>query len=87
MSMEGVVAVVTGSSRGIGKGIANIFGEQGARVAVVARSEEEGGRLPGNIHLTVKEIQDAGGQATAFRCDVTDEEQVEALAAAVVEAY
>ena len=87
MSMEGLVAVVTGSSRGIGKGIANIFGEQGARVAVVARSEEEGGRLPGNIHLTVKEIQDAGGQATAFRCDVTDEEQVEALAAAVVEAY
>ena len=87
MSMEGLVAVVTGSSRGIGKGIANIFGEQGARVAVVARSEEEGGRLPGNIHLTVKEIQDAGGQAMAFRCDVTDEEQVEALAAAVVEAY
>ena len=87
MSMEGLVAVVTGSSRGIGKGIANIFGEQGARVAVVARSEEEGGRLPGNIHLTVKDIQDAGGQAMAFRCDVTDEEQVEALAAAVVEAY
>ena len=87
MSMEGLVAVVTGSSRGIGKGIANIFGEQGARVAVVARSEEEGGRLPGNIHLTVKEIQDAGGQAMAFRCDVTDEEQVEALAAAVGEAY
>ena len=87
MSMEGLVAVVTGSSRGIGKGIANIFGEQGARVAVVARSEEEEGRLPGNIHLTVKEIQDAGGQAMAFRCDVTDEEQVEALAAAVVEAY
>ena len=87
MSMEGLVAVVTGSSRGIGKGIAKIFGEQGARVAVVARSEEEGGRLPGNIHLTVKEIQDTGGQAMAFRCDVTDEEQVEALAAAVVEAY
>ena len=85
--MEGLVAVVTGSSRGIGKGIARIFAAQGARVAVVARSEEEGGRLPGNIHLTVKEIQDAGGQATAFRCDVTDEEQVEALAAAVVEAY
>ena len=45
MSMDGLVAVVTGSSRGIGKGIAKIFGEQGARVAVVARSEEEGGRL------------------------------------------
>lgn len=87
MSMEGLVAVVTGSSRGIGKGIAKVFAEQGARVAVVARSEEEGGRLPGNIHLTVQEIQEAGGQAIAIRCDVTDEEQVQALATAVMDAY
>ena len=87
MSMAGLVAVVTGSSRGIGKGIAKVFGEEGARVAVVARSEEEGGRLPGNIHLTVQEIQETWGEAMAFRCDVTDEEQVQALAAAVVGAY
>lgn len=87
MSMEGLVAVVTGSSRGIGKGIAKVFAEEGARVAVVARSEEEGGRLPGNIHLTVQEIQQAGGQAIAIRCDVTDEEQVQAMATAVMDAY
>ena len=76
MSMEGLVAVVTGSSRGIGKGIAKVFAQEGAKVAVVARSAEEGGRLPGNINLTVQEIQEAGGQAIAIRCDVTDEEQV-----------
>ena len=87
MSMEGLVAVVTGSSRGIGKGIAKVFAEEGARVAVVARSEEEGGRLPGNIHLTVQEIQQAGGQAIAIRCDVTDEEQIQAMATAVMDAY
>ena len=87
MSMEGLVAVVTGSSRGIGKGIAKVFAQEGARVAVVARSAEEGGRLPGNIHLTVQEIQEAGGQAIAIRCDVTDEEQVQAMTAAVMEAY
>ena len=87
MSMEGLVAVVTGSSRGIGKGIAKVFAEEGARVAVVARSEQEGGRLPGNIHLTVQEIQQAGGQAIAIRCDVTDEEQVQAMATAVMDAY
>jgi citronellol/citronellal dehydrogenase len=87
MSMEGLVAVVTGSSRGIGKGIAKVFAEEGARVAVVARSEEEGGRLPGNIHLTVQEIQQAGGQAIAIRCDITDEEQVQAMATAVMDAY
>ena len=87
MSMEGLVAVVTGSSRGIGKGIAKVFAQEGAKVAVVARSAEEGGRLPGNINLTVQEIQEAGGQAIAIRCDVTDEEQVEAMTAAVMEAY
>ena len=87
MSMQNLVAIVTGSSRGIGKGIAKVFGEEGARVVVVARSEEEGGRLPGNIHLTTQEIQEAGGQAMALRCDVTDEEQVQAMAQAVMEAY
>ena len=87
MSMQGLVAIVTGSSRGIGKGIAKVFGEEGAKVVVVARSEEEGGRLPGNIHLTTQEIQEAGGQAMALRCDVTDEEQVQAMALAVMEAY
>ena len=87
MSMQDLVAIVTGSSRGIGKGIAKVFGEEGAKVVVVARSEEEGGRLPGNIHLTTQEIQESGGQAMAFRCDVTDEEQVQAMAQAVMEAY
>ncbi len=87
MSMQDMVAIVTGSSRGIGKGIAKVFGEECAKVVVVARSEEEGGRLPGNIHLTTQEIQEAGGQAMALRCDVTDEEQVQAMAQAVMEAY
>ena len=87
MSMQNLVAIVTGSSRGIGKGIAKVFGEEGARVVVVARSEEEGGRLPGNIHLTTQEIQEVGGQAMALRCDVTDEEQGQAMAQAVMEAY
>ena len=87
MSMQGLVAVVTGSSRGIGKGIAKVFGVEGAKVVVVARSEDEGGRLPGNINLTTQEIQESGGEAIAVRCDVTDEEQVQALAKAVTDAY
>ena len=87
MSMEGVVSIVTGSSRGIGKGIAKVFGEEGSKVVVVARSDQEGGRLPGNINLTVQEIEEAGGQAMAVRCDITDEEQVQELVKTVMDAY
>ena len=85
--LDGKVVVVTGSSRGIGKAIAQECGAQGAKVVVVARTEEAGGRLPGTIHQTVQEIQDAGGQAMAVRCDVTDEEAVQALVASVMGAH
>jgi citronellol/citronellal dehydrogenase len=85
--LDGKVVVVTGASRGIGKGIAKTCGAAGATVVVVARTEQEGGRLPGTIHQTVQDIKEAGGEAMAVRCDVTDEEQVQALAKAVVDAY
>lgn len=85
--LDGKVVIVTGSSRGIGKGIAKTCAIEGAVVVVVARTEEEGGRLPGTIHQTVQEIQDDGGVAAAVRCDVTDEEQVEALAKEVLDTH
>ena len=87
MTIQGLVAVVTGSSRGISKGIAKVYGAEGAKVVVVARTGQEGGRLPGTVHQTVKEIQDAGGQAMAVRCDVTEEEQVQVLAKEVLDAF
>ena len=86
-SIDGKVIIVTGSSRGIGKAIAKVCGSEGANVVIVGRTEQEGGRLPGTIHETVKEIQGAGGQAIAVRCDVTDEEQVQALAQTVLDAH
>ena len=85
--LQGKVCVVTGASRGIGKAIALGYAGEGARVIVAARTELENGRFPGTIHETVKEIEAAGGEAVAVRCDVTDDEQVQALVRAAMDAY
>ena len=86
-AIDGKVIIVTGSSRGIGKAIAKVCGSEGANIVIVGRTEQEGGRLPGTIHETVEEIKAAGGQAIAVRCDVTDEEQVQALAQSVLDTH
>jgi len=75
--LDGKVAIIVGSSRGIGKQIALTFAREGASVAVVARTEQEGGKLPGTIHRTVDEIRALGGRAVAIRTDITIDEDVE----------
>jgi NAD(P)-dependent dehydrogenase (short-subunit alcohol dehydrogenase family) len=74
------IALVTGASRGIGKGAALELAAAGATVYVTARSVTEGDHpLPGTVGSTVAEIEAAGGKAIAVRCDHTEDEQVEAL--------
>ena len=76
-TLEGKVAVVTGSTRSIGKAIAVAMGKDGARVVVCGRSSgPDTGEGAGSIEATVAEIESAGGEAIGVRCDVSREEDV-----------
>lgn len=77
MKLEGKVAIVTGSSRGLGKAIALGFAQEGAEVVVAARSEAENEKLPGTIYKTAEEIQKTGRRVLSVKCDVTNQQTVD----------
>lgn len=91
--LAGRVAVVTGASRGAGRGIALELGAAGATVYVTGRSTREQPatqygriqaladmpRIPGSIDDTAEEVTRLGGRGIALRCDHTDEAQVQGL--------
>jgi NAD(P)-dependent dehydrogenase (short-subunit alcohol dehydrogenase family) len=79
-NLKGVVAVVTGSSRGAGKGIALALGAEGATVYVTGRSQKEGdAALPGTIGGTAAEVSKAGGKGIAMAVDHGKDGDVKAL--------
>ena len=88
------VALVTGASRGIGKGVAIGLAKQGARLFVSARSLDrsnatrhpDGTPLPGSLAETVAELKALGAEATAIACDLSDAAQIDALVAQVIKA-
>jgi citronellol/citronellal dehydrogenase len=86
-SVNGKVAIITGSSRGIGRAIALKLAKQGASIVVVARTENENEKVSGTIHSVVSEITSAGGKAIAVACDVRKEDQVQAVVDAAVKAF
>ena len=82
MASQPQVALVTGASRGAGKGIALALGAAGMTVYVTGRSTHASlGRLkdtplPGTIHETAQEISSLGGRGIALACDHADDAQV-----------
>lgn len=79
-SLSGRVAVVTGASRGIGKGIALALADAGATVYVTGRTVEPGsGPLPGTVGETAAEVDRRGGRGIAVRVDHASDEEVAAL--------
>lgn len=74
------IAVVTGASRGAGKGIAIALGSHGYRVYVTGRTVVEGeAPLPGTVGATAQAVTEAGGEGVAVQVDHSDDAQVQAL--------
>src|SRR5918994_1805741 len=81
------VVVMSGGSRGIGLAIAVALARQGARIALLAKTDQPHPRLPGTIHTAAEEIEAAGGEALPVVGDVRDEAQVDAFVAAAAERW
>jgi NAD(P)-dependent dehydrogenase (short-subunit alcohol dehydrogenase family) len=80
MRLEGKVALVSGSTRGIGRTIAEMFAKEGAKVAVTGRTVDRGEKVVANI-------RDAGGDAEFFRLDINEEDSVRGVVEATVERF
>jgi NADP-dependent 3-hydroxy acid dehydrogenase YdfG len=80
--MSKPVVLITGASQGIGEAIAKVFAKEvrGVRLALVARSEK-------NLATVARACAKLGATAATFVCDVSDEESVEAMSAAVTKRF
>lgn len=79
--LDGQIALVTGANSGIGEAVAKALGAAGARVAVNYVAGDE------TAQKVVQAIRDTGSEAEAFKADVADEGQVQAMFRAVVERF
>jgi NAD(P)-dependent dehydrogenase (short-subunit alcohol dehydrogenase family) len=86
--LAGQVAIVTGSSRGIGKRTALALARRGARLVVTARTAPAPrGGLPGTIGQTVTEIESLGGEAIAVAADLSSEDDLKRVVGAAVDRF
>ncbi len=80
--LAGKICLVAGASRGVGRGVARALGEAGATVIVTGRSSEAGPRTDNRTETfedTAREVEAAGGKGYPYRCDHTQEREVDQL--------
>lgn len=78
--LDNKVAIVTGSSSGVGYGIAKVLAREGAKVCICARRLEK-------LEILAKEIESFGGQALAIACDVNDKAQIKNVVTQCVKTF
>jgi 3-oxoacyl-[acyl-carrier protein] reductase len=81
MLLENKVALITGSARGTGAGIARVFAREGASVVINQVKDE------GNPQRVLEEVRSAGGKALFVKADITDEVQVRDMVRKAEEAF
>lgn len=84
---SGRVAIITGSSRGIGREVALRLAAEGASVVIAAKTDEPRPDLPGTIYDTAREIEQAGGSALPIKVDVRDDDQLRQMVETTVEQF
>ena len=83
-SLTNTIALVTGASRGVGKGVAQGLGEAGATVYVTGRTNDQHpSQSSGSIEATAAEVTRLGGKGIPVRCDHGNDREVEALFAQI----
>ena len=87
MSLQGKTIFMSGGSRGIGLAIAKRCAEDGANIAIAAKTAEPHPKLEGTIYTAAKEIEAAGGKALPLVCDIRGEAAVDAAVAACVNKF
>jgi citronellol/citronellal dehydrogenase len=86
-SLKGKTLFITGASRGIGKAIGLAAAREGANVVIAAKSSVPNPKLPGTIHTAAAEMEQAGGQALAVKCDIRDEAEIAAAVKAAADRF
>lgn len=86
-TLSGKTLFITGGSRGIGLAIALRAAQDGANIAIAAKTSDPNPKLPGTVHTAAAEIEAAGGRALPIVCDIRFEDQVTAAVAKTVEAF
>ena len=87
MSLKDKVIFVSGGSRGIGLAIAKRAAQDGAKLALAAKTADPHPKLPGTIYTAAEEIAEAGGEALPLICDIRDEDNVREVVNQTVEHF